>query len=300
MNQHAEYSFKDWSPVSNILGSYSQFAMGLPKLECIDAFIFYKSDEMLLATSRFQISENDDDYCFGNANPFHKHPCFVYAKMGDVASHSFPSELYDRELYMTEAFSIQSAYLNKHPIPSKLRSMKRCLLFENLFGKVEEDLVQALTNAPTKWSYFHVLHGGEQVREISPKSTSFSSREWNFAVVIIGRWPDGDLFLQERTVEWVKSTTEKLIPSAAGIYSADLGPNDKKLTHLAYEKRNLISLSEAKRKNDPLMILRHSCPLIGQPEMTLYTNAGPLSQSRGVVGGAIQGKIGSEKSSKLN
>lgn len=101
--------------------------------------------------------------------------------------------------------------------------------------------------------------------------------------MITGRWPDGNKLLQEQTNEWVKLTTEQLIPNAVGIYSIDLGPGDHNVRHLAYEQRNLISLAELKRRHDPLMILRHSCPLIGQSVTSSSSNDDPIGQSRGIV-----------------
>ncbi|KAL7520580.1 hypothetical protein ACHAWX_005296 [Stephanocyclus meneghinianus] len=278
--QCVQYSFHEWCSTSNILGSYSSYAIGRELSESIDSFLFYKADELVFATSHFHLAEKDEQCYFVEGNLFLDHPCLKSLTRNAVMSHLMPSELYDLELYMTEPFYMQSATTKVYPKGCKLRSVKRCLFFQTLQGKIETELIKSMKSVPTMWCYLHILHGGGKVKEVAPCSTSFCAREWNFAVVITGRWPDGDEILHSQTNAWMKLTTDGLIPYTVGIYSTDLGPGDYQLTHLAYEKHNLICLGELKRKHDPQMLLRHSCPLINQSESSI---ADSLGQSRGVV-----------------
>eukprot|EP00804_Cyclotella_cryptica_P002385 CCRYP_004089-RA/>CCRYP_004089-RA protein AED:0.36 eAED:-0.67 QI:0/0/0/1/1/1/2/0/1086 len=280
MNQHVQYSFHKWCSATDILGSYSSYATELQVSECIDAFLFFKADELVIATSHFHLAEKEEDCHFTGRNIFLDHPCFKSSTHGNVMTHKLPSELYDHELYMTESFSVQSATTKVYPKGYKLLSVKKCLLFLTLQGQIETELIESMKNAPTKWCYVHILHGGGKVKEVAPCLTSFCARRWNFAAVITGRWPDGDEILHNQTKGWVKLTMKRLIPHTVGIYSTDLGPGDYDLRHLAYEPRNLIQLAELKRKHDPQMVLRHSCPLVDQNESGIGDSYG---QSRGVV-----------------
>ncbi|KAL7541706.1 hypothetical protein ACHAXR_013139 [Thalassiosira sp. AJA248-18] len=280
-NRHAEYHFKEWAPSSSILGRYSEWATKLETAESIDAFVLYKADKLILATSHFHLGEGSTKLLGGGTNPFHDHPSIASLTVGDTVSNLMPSDLYDRELYMTELFSVQSSSSKtEYSNSCKLRSVKKCVFFRAI---PETEMIESMKNAPTKWCYVHILHGGGGVANTRPELSAFCTRNWNFAAVITGRWPDGSDHLQRLTSEWVERTTKILLPHATGVYSTDLGPDDHDLKHLAYEQRNLRKLAELKRRSDPLMIFPHTCPLINQSAMTSSSNGDPVVQSRGVV-----------------
>ena len=108
---------------------------------------------------------------------------------GKLEMHS-PSELFDRELYMTTSFHPSRVVKPESLPPKKLRSLKRCILLPPLTLVHESILFSAIRTAPTKWCYaVHLLHGGGAVNRVQPTKTAFGCRNWSFAAVITARWP---------------------------------------------------------------------------------------------------------------
>jgi adenine phosphoribosyltransferase/phosphomevalonate kinase len=276
MAQDTEYILHDTGG-SQIATSYSRVAQSLPNSACLDGFIFWSShDTLSIATSFFDSKPKSSQQLNGRVSL----PLEEYAKVccGQTMICK-PSELFDRELYMTTSFKPDQVVppgSGKMP-PNKLRSTKRCILLPTIDSIHESILFNALRTAATKWCYVHILHGGGAVRTVQPTETAFGCRHWDFAVVITARWPDGDSELENAATTWLRQKTMELRPHAAGVYGSDLGPADSDLSSFAFGP-NTPRLATIKREHDPLNILRCGCPLTGKSG---YND--PRTQRRGVV-----------------
>jgi phosphomevalonate kinase len=277
--QDTEYIHRN-SDASTVIACYSKSAISLPMTACLDAFIRWRSpDEMAFATTFFDFSDGEDA----------QRPIEVpdFPDLHGVAEfHSTdpvmcsPSELYDRELYMSPSFYPSLELQPQSPPPRKLRSLKRCLLFPALDEMHGAAFRDSIFSAPTKWCYMHLLHGGGAVKTIPSRRTAFGCRNWDFAAVITGRWEDGDAELEASTAKWLQSIVETMLPLSVGVYGADLGPSDWDLSPHAFGC-NMLHLAEMKRRHDPLDVLRHSCPLASAAAADKQND--PRQQSRGVV-----------------
>ena len=120
------------------------------------------------------------------------------------ASINAPSQLSERELYMTFVFHPNRTLAPNQPCPSKLRSMKRCVLLPPLLAIHKSILFEAIDNAPTKWTYVHLLHGGGDVDRVPLSETAFGYRNWSFATVITDQWANSDTVTeQEAMIGWI-------------------------------------------------------------------------------------------------
>jgi phosphomevalonate kinase len=265
---------------SKILSTYSQVAERLPEACCLDGFLFWSShDQLSFSTSHFEISEQAtatdnrprsiDAIVLNN----------VEANVNlEVSSINTPSDLYDREFYMTKAFAPERVLRLGEFVPEKLRSKKRCLFLPPLTHDHEEIILDIIKQAPTKWSYVHFLQGGGAVGNIPQEMTAFGCRDWLFAAVITARWPVGDDKAEESSTKWLEDSTNRLISYSKGAYGSDLGPKDVSLARRAFGLNNM-RLVQAKQRVDPLNVLGSACPLT----TTSACGSDPRVQSRGVV-----------------
>lgn len=265
---------------NKILSKYSQAAEKLPDESSLDGFLFWSShDQLSFSTSRFDISEtttaiddiprNIDGILLDNDD----------ANVNvEIPSINTPSDLYDRELYMTKIFSPEQVIRPGESIPQKLRSKKRCLFLPQVTQILENILLDMIQHAPTKSSYVHFLHGGGAVRNIPPEVTAFGCRDWLFAAVITARWPIDDGNAEKSSIKWLEDSTNRLIMYSNGAYGADLGPKDIQLSRRAFGQ-NTLSLSNLKQRIDPLNVLGSACPLTEKSTCGID----PRVQSRGVV-----------------
>eukprot|EP00797_Seminavis_robusta_P014566 Sro21_g014550.2 (766) ;mRNA; r:37159-39456 len=255
------------SSYAQLLRSYSKEAMCLLDTGCLDGFLFWSgSDQLSFATSHFDIGLNQED-------------CLVQgfqgnAKVGAWSTHS-PTQLYDRELYMTDAFAPHRVLRPNENLPTKLRSNKRCLFLPSLTEKHESILSRCMKETPTKWCYIHLLHGGGAVARVGPLETAFGCRQWVFAAVVTARWPDGDEDMEKKATEWLAWSTDLLIPHSEGVYGSDLGPRDKTLARRAFGL-NHFRLARMKQTADPLHVLGCACPIAAVDD-------DPRVQARGIV-----------------
>ena len=129
-------------------------------------------------------------------------------------------------------------------------------------------LITAVESRPSSLCYLHLLHGGGRAGEVTPDTTAFGCREWDFACVITGVWPrdeDGTKVAQA-SVQLVYEVVESLLPLSNGIYGADLGPDprDAVLAQRAFGP-NAVRLGRLKRVMDPHHVLAWTCPLPKPP-----------------------------------
>lgn len=269
--QDTEYVLRA-DDASEVATEYSDVATSLPDTVCLDGFIFWSGhNTMSFSTSYFETNET-----LKRISPVLK--TSVERVIQGQLSPFKPSQLFDRELYMTDSFDIGRVLTSTMPVPKKLRSSKQCLLLPPLTEVHETILFHAVRAAPTKWCYVHVLHGGGEVSRVASSKTAFGCRKWAFAAVVTARWPDGDKDLQSAAVQWLELTTAKLLPQSAGVYGSDLGPDDDYLSLHAFGPNNL-QLAELKRKHDPLRVIGRACPLFGAAS----SHNDPRVHNRGVV-----------------
>jgi len=270
--QDTEYALYENSAAGFGL-EFTRVAESLPETVCLDGFIFWSgNDQLSFATSYFDI-QADHPAQDTSVKTILSLGYPTNMSRGELCRYS-PSQLFDRELYMTPAFAPDKVLAPGQPMPKKLRSFKRCVLLPPLLQDHESILLSAMQSAPSKWSYIHLLHGGESATKGAPTTTAFGCRSWLFAAVITTRWPDDDEEMETRSLQWLQATTDSLLPLSVGVYGADLGPNDTRLARLAFGP-NSLRLAELKRALDPLNVLRSACPILGDND--------PRVQSRGVV-----------------
>lgn len=239
----------------NILTSYSNLCATLPITDSLDGFLFWSDPTAVsFASSHFHLGESpsplDDSTSFNN----HLHP------IGSSGRY-IPSELFDRELYMTDLFHSTAAVPPTQEMATvKLRSKKRCIFLGTFGPELTKTLYIVVRGAPTKWCYIHFLHGGGKVADVNPSHAAFGNRDWTFAAVVTGRWAEEPSSPDRGSVEeWLSKTMSLLQPYCQGIYSADLGSDDHVLSPWAYGP-NHDKLWFQKVRLDPLNIFRHACP----------------------------------------
>ena len=273
--QDVEYVLGTAEAGTELVSGYSDTASSLDNRECLDGFLYWSSHRQLsLTTSHFNTA---DDNSKSSAVLI---PNATNEKVNISApTICKPSDLFDRELYMTKDFAIESTLpdgVEQELRPKKLRSAKRCLLLPTLDHELGAKLVLAVQNAPTKWCYIHFLHGGGAVSRVPAEETAFGCRDWTFAAVVTARWPDGDPELRDSVIQWLERTTLELVQYSKGVYGSDLGPEDSKLARYAFGPNNQ-RLVELKQESDPLYLFRCGCPLVDSlPSSTQQAIGAPI------------------------
>ncbi|KAF5002043.1 hypothetical protein FGRMN_654 [Fusarium graminum] len=169
--------------------------------------------------------------------------------------------LFDTEMYMSGMHGGHGG--------GKTSSFKRCVFLKDIWKThLTDTLLAAMNSRPSKLSYFHLLHGGGAVTDVSTEATAFGCRDWDFACVITGVWPrdQDDTLLAHATIRWVYCVVKELLPLSQGVYGADLGPDprDEILAVRAFglNRRRLVNL---KQVFDPHSMLPYACPLTQVP-----------------------------------
>jgi len=274
--QDTDYQLGDHRDGPRIAESYSDTADSLPASACLDAYFYWSGPEkQSFATTLFSVdtklASNILDHCCETTDVI----------QGEPKSHSM-SGLFDRELYMTDAFDPKQVVPVGASPPRKLRSLKCCLFLPLLDSALGSLLSDSVGTAPTKWCYIHLLHGGEAVSKLDPEQTAFGCRGWKFAAVITGRFEDGSHEMERNVTRWVDETMQSLQPFSLGVYAADIGPEDADLAVRAFGP-NYFRLANLKRQHDPLNVLGCGCPLTGGDALQTRSCGDPRSQSRGIV-----------------
>lgn len=151
----------------------------------------------------------------------------------------------------------------------KTSSFKRCLFLKGIGAvNVASTLVAAVETRPSPLCYLHLLQGGGAVADVAEDATAFGCRDWDFACVITGVWPqdrDGT-GVARAAVQWVYGVARDLLPLSAGAYGADLGPDprDAALAVKAFGP-NRPRLARLKQSSDPANVLAYACPLPPEP-----------------------------------
>jgi hypothetical protein len=91
---------------------------------------------------------------------------------------------------------------------------------------------EAIRQAPTKWCYMHILHGGHRVTEVPAIFTAFGYHNWSFAAIMTGRYDE--LAGKHSTRCWLQGMTQILLPMLKGVYGADLGPAETELSKCTF------------------------------------------------------------------
>jgi len=282
LTQTTDYVLVHQADPSRVMSRYSDFATNLPVSLCLDGFLYWSSsDQLAFATSSFDTDEENGTSNIPGITDILPTNCYS-RKIQEEPTWCKPSDLFDREFYMTERFHPSQAAMRGELLPVKLRSIKCCILFPPLDGISGSYLFEIVRSAPTKWAYIHFLHGGGAAGAVEPSGSAFGCRNWAFAAVITGRYPEGDQALETATVRWIDKAVEKLMPYAVGVYGADLGPTDYKLAQKAYGD-NARRLAILKRIHDPLNVLSCCCPLLPDDKNALLANHSPCKGARVVI-----------------
>ena len=271
MARDAFYALGGGGDALRLLDSYSDAATRLPDSSSLDAFLFRAAapgewGALQLATSSFDALLSRDPRLpaappsalalSSSAQP----PPLDAApqRVGEAVAH-VPTGLFDREMYMTDAFS--RTRFGARGDPGKLLSFKRCVLLRPFHagggGVITRILRDAFAAgaAPNPWCYIHLLHCCGAVSRVRPSDTAFGVRGWEFAAVITGMWPasaDGDDGVRAGVVEWVEGVSRDLLCFAAGAYPADLKPppSDAAFAAAAFGP-NSLRLAEEKQARTP-------------------------------------------------
>lgn len=282
LTHSTDYLLVHQADPSRVMSRYSDIATNLPVSLCLDGFLYWSSyDQLAFATSSFDTDEQNGPSNIPGITDILPTDCYS-RNIQEEPTWCKPSDLFDRELYMTERFHPSQAAVPGELLPAKLRSIKRCILFPPLDGISGSYLFEIVRSAPTKWAYIHFLHGGGAAGAVEPSGSAFGCRNWAFAAVITGRYPEGDQALETATVRWIDEAVEKLMPYAVGVYGADLGPTDYKLAQKAFGD-NAKRLGILKRIHDPLNVLSCCCPLLPDDRDTWLSNHSPCKGARVVI-----------------
>ncbi|PPJ55485.1 hypothetical protein CBER1_08015 [Cercospora berteroae] len=225
-------------------------ASKLPQHSSADAYLYYEKDKLHLGVSLCETftTEPTDEWLSVARNTF-----------GPKNGHQTVdgTGLFDTEMYV-------SAMHGGHA-GGKMSSFKRCLFLKDISAsRMVDSLIAVLQVRPSPYCYFHLLHGGGTVGDISEIITAFGCRDWDFACVITGVWErsqDGT-DIARRTTQWEYDVIRELSPICSGVYSADLGPDprDACLALKAFGP-NHPRLARLKQKYDPENVLAYACPL---------------------------------------
>ena len=220
----------------------------------IDAYLYRDNDQIQLGLMLFHMSlatpkpetkvSETARVVFGRENSF------------DVVN---GLELYEKEKeYMAEMYPRHGG--------GKNHSFKRCVLMKNLGSSPHVNaLTRAIESSPSDLCYIQIVQGGGAANELGASETAFGCREWDFACVITGVWSrhqDGTEAVPA-AIQWVYETVNALMVSDSGIYSTDLGPDnrDSGLAIRAFGP-NRPRLAQLKKEADPYNLLAYACPLL--------------------------------------
>jgi len=228
-------------------------AKGCSKFCSADAYLYCEDGRLKLGITTFTLT--------GAASPS---PMTILSKReGDIWGTKSDINIVDG----VEAFEAEMYMSKMHGEhgDGKTSSLKRCVFLKDIGGsKIARHLVSAVESRPSPFCYLHLLHGGGKAGEVTPEATAFGCRDWDFACIITGVWPqdeDGSR-VAHASVQWVYDVVDSLLPLSRGTYGADLGPDprDAVLAEKAFGP-NTVRLGRLKRLMDPRDVLAWACPL---------------------------------------
>lgn len=229
----------------------------LPRTCSADAYLYGVNEKLMLGVTTFETGPSEP----GSERPNGQSP--TAALMGEEASTRTVDGvgLFDCDMYMTEMHGGHGG--------GKTSSFKRCVFLKDVgSAPVSQALAAAVENRPSPQCYLHLLHGGGAVGDTAARATAFGVRDWAFACVITAVWPraeDGTAVARACT-RWVYDVAAVLLPLAAGVYGADLGPDPRDAALAAHAfGPNRPRLARLKRRLDPRRVLAAACPLPARP-----------------------------------
>ncbi|KAM0497115.1 hypothetical protein ACHAP8_007016 [Fusarium lateritium] len=256
------FSVKDWSipledeeHAKDILQKFAgTLARPLNLESSADGYLYYVDKQLILGVTLFQSREIATD-----GSPFPATPESFIKAIGesDRTQTVDAVGLFDTEMYMSLMHGGHGG--------GKTSSFKRCVFLKNIEEtELTNILLTAISSRPSSLCYFHLLHGGRQVRCVASDASAFGCRDWDFACVVTGVWPrDEDHTPTARAItRWVYDVVEALLPVSQGVYGADLGPDprDAILATKAFGP-NLRKLIKLKQALDPRHVLAYACQL---------------------------------------
>jgi adenine phosphoribosyltransferase len=256
------FSVKDWciplkddEHANGILRKFaSTLARPLHQESSVDAYLYYADEQLMLGVTLFQ----SRDIATGKG-PFPVTPESFIRLIGESCRTKTVDAvgLFDTEMYM-------SAMHGGHG-GGKTSSFKRCVFLKNIEeSHITKIILAAISSRPSSMCYFHLLHGGQGIRDVASDASAFGCRDWDFACVVTGVWPrdEDDTPASRAITRWVYDVVGTLLPVSQGVYSADLGPDprDANLATKAFGP-NLRKLIKLKQICDPHDVLAYACPL---------------------------------------
>ncbi|KAK5733001.1 hypothetical protein LTR17_010008 [Elasticomyces elasticus] len=254
-----KYTIWNWvAPLQDFVEARDKFgklelvAKELQRHCSVDAYMFWEADELRLGVNLCEVSALYD--CERPSPDSANLRAFMGQEEKSKVVHGV--ELFDTEMYMSSMHGGHSG--------GKTSAFKRCIFLKHIGSPgILDILVAAMETRPSPYCYFHLLHGGGAIGDITDVSTAFGCRDWEYACVITGVWPrdqDGTE-IAEAAVQWVYKVAMDL-PVSQGAYCADLGP-DPRDAALAVEAfgPNRSRLARLKHSADPENVLAYACPL---------------------------------------
>ncbi|CAE7818400.1 apt [Symbiodinium sp. CCMP2592] len=225
---------------AELLQEYGAVCGGLCNSRSLDGFLMWASEtQPQLVTSAFSLEED----CALQFPSLASRSASLIEGSGRYNM----TEMFERELYMTPTFDTARV-----GVSVKARSYKRCLLLGTMTRSLALELEQVMDSVPSpKLSYIHLVHCGGVVKQ-DYRVTAFAKRDWEFAAVITGMWPDGKDC--SSVVTWVDESVRTLLRFSVGVYPADLGPDDIALSRFCYGPAE-VKLAQTKREFDPTLTI---------------------------------------------
>ncbi|CAJ0542969.1 Ff.00g003440.m01.CDS01 [Fusarium sp. VM40] len=245
---------KDKRHAKQVLEDLDSLIAILPKDSSADVYLYCDGGKLHLGVTLLRYSTGEVNL---KALPLINE--FVHGVIGQQKSSKIVDAvgLFDTEMYMSGMHGGHGG--------GKTCSFKRCVfLKDSAMTDAISVLIAAIQERPSPLCYFHLLHGGGAVSDITPDATAFGCRDWKFACVITGVWSchQDDIAVIQSIVRWVYQVITDLLPMSQGVYSADLGPDprDEALATRAFgpNRRRLVKLKQA---FDPHNVLAYACPL---------------------------------------
>ncbi|KAF5659582.1 phosphoribosyl transferase domain-containing protein [Fusarium heterosporum] len=255
------FSVRDWvmplrddTHAFSMLRNFDTFATQLPVNSASDAYLYSDNDKLHLGLTLLRYCSSELDLEALSPMELSARRTFGHENSSKIVD---GVGLFDADMYMWGMHNGHGG--------GKTSSFKRCVFLKDIWKtRVRDNLLAAMHSRPSKLSYFHLLHGGGAVSDVSTEATAFGCRDWDFACVVTGVWPrdQDDTLLAHANTRWVHHVVEELLPMSSGVYGADLGPDprDKMLAAKAFglNRRRLVNL---KQVFDPYNVLPNACPL---------------------------------------
>ena len=243
-----------------------------------DAYLYSEGDQVHLGIAVYEISHPNTKKPDCTDDPETSKLCTEHSSLKQISRFlaQMPSPtsiqkgvdmtgLFEKEMYIS---SMHGGYGH-----GKTSSFKRCV-FLNKIGdsEISEGLILALECRPSNMCYFHLIQGGQAVKNVAADATAFGCRDWDFACIITGVWPraEDSTKVAENSIRWVYGVVHDLKPWTTSVYGADLGPDprDRALSLRAFGQ-NRPRLLQLKSIMDPHGVLSYASPLLAPPKLII-------------------------------